>query len=202
MFIKIPANKQSKNQRKPLCGKGLNDASYQVNPIVNGKKLTCQFYMRWHNMIKRCYSPEYHRRFPTYKGCSVCDDWLVFSKFKCWMKTQNWKGKQLDKDLLISGNKIYSPDTCLFVSEAINSLILHNVTSKNGYPQGVHVNIKSGLYIAQCRNKGSVRYLGRFKTAELASKAYKAYKYKLIKVIANQQVEPLKSALLDYRITN
>lgn len=201
MFITIPADQKSLENRRLIRGVATNDANYQVNPSVNGKKLWCPFYLRWKNMIQRCYSKEYQSRFPTYKGCSVCSEWLLFSNFKRWMKKQDWKGKQLDKDLLIFGNKEYSPDACIFVSVAINSLVLHPSKSKSKYPLGVYKCNSSGLYVAQCKKQNKPICIGRFKTPELAFDAYKKYKYKLIRDIANQQVEPLKTALLSYRIT-
>lgn len=48
-------------------------------------------------------------------GCSVCEEWLTFSNFKRWMEQQDYEGKALDKDLLVSQNKTYSSETCVFV---------------------------------------------------------------------------------------
>ena len=75
-------------------------------------------------MLQRCYSESHLVRQPTYKGCSVCEEWLTFSNFKSWMEQQDWEGKQLDKDLLVYKNKIYSPETCVFVSSVINSFFV------------------------------------------------------------------------------
>ncbi len=41
-------------------GVGINDAEYPVKRLVNGVRKTCEFYMRWEAMLKRCYSAKYH----------------------------------------------------------------------------------------------------------------------------------------------
>lgn len=116
---------KTKNKRL-VYGVGNNDADYVVEKreeigYVGGKRRrklmwVCPYYQTWKDMIKRCYSTKCQEKFPTYKGCSVSADWHTFSNFKAWMEKQNWEGKQLDKDILIEGNKVYSPETCVFVS--------------------------------------------------------------------------------------
>jgi len=86
-----------------VCGVGINDADYPTRryKTVNGKsKLvwTCPFWRKWKDMISRCYSERELEKYPTYKGCSVCEDWLYFSRFKAWMEKQAWEGLVLDKD--------------------------------------------------------------------------------------------------------
>jgi len=93
-----------------VFGVATSDSSYVTQKTIDGVMVVCPFYRKWISMLTRCYSKNYQLRHPTYKGCSVSDEWLLFSAFKSWMKKQDWDGKQLDKDLLISGNKIYSPD--------------------------------------------------------------------------------------------
>ena len=118
--------------RKLVCGVGNNDSDYVVTKfetiVVNGKlkqKLiwVCPYYRVWKGMLERCYSIKYQESQPTYIGCSVTDEWLTFSAFKNWMEKQNFEGMQLDKDLLIEGNKVYSPETCVFVSGMVNNFI-------------------------------------------------------------------------------
>ena len=46
-------------------------------------QITIQYYY-WQSMLKRCYSDEYHRKQPTYIGCSVIDEWLNFQVFAEW----------------------------------------------------------------------------------------------------------------------
>lgn len=81
-------------------------------------------YSRWNHMLMRCYNSGYQARFPTYVGCTVCSEWLHLSKFKEWFDANYKDGLELDKDILVKGNKVYSPDTCCFVPKYINYLQL------------------------------------------------------------------------------
>ena len=115
---------------------GVNDADYTVIPTVNGKQVVCTFYRAWTAMLKRCYNPTYQANNPTYIGCTVCDEWLTFSNFKKWMMRQDFQGKQLDKDLLVKGNKLYSPETCVFVDGMINTFTIDSGAIRGDYPIG------------------------------------------------------------------
>ncbi len=86
-----------------VFGKGINDTE-------NAKD-----YQTWHSMLRRCYSPVFKKDKPTYEGCEVCEEWLHFSVFRKWYAANNKANWELDKDLLIPGNKTYSPETCIFV---------------------------------------------------------------------------------------
>lgn len=115
-------------KRKPKFGVGINDADYKVQLLIreNGRLFClwkCPFYVVWSDMLMRCYSEKYQRKSPTYVGCTVCEEWLIFSNFKAWMEKQDWEGKVLDKDLLVEGNKIYSPSTCKFLPNEINQFL-------------------------------------------------------------------------------
>lgn len=135
-FITKPVNNNSIHSRKMLCGVGVNDADYIISPIVNGVQVRCPFYNRWKDMIYRCYSEVSQKGNPTYKACTVCDEWLLFSNFKKWMEKQDWKGKQIDKDIKVKGNKEYGPDTCLLVTLYDNQTAAHSGTYKVKPPNG------------------------------------------------------------------
>ena len=77
-------------------------------------------YKRWVGMLQRCYTTPVSQL--TYSDCYVCDEWAYLSNFSSWMVEQNWKGKQLDKDLLGDTYK-YSPENCCFISGELNNLI-------------------------------------------------------------------------------
>lgn len=124
-------------KRKPLQGVGINDANYKTTTCerIDGvlvRTFICPYYAVWSDMLMRCYSTKYQEKCPTYKGASVCEEWLIFSNFKSWMETQDWEGKELDKDILIEGNNIYSAETCLFIPSEVNQLIAHMSTTRIG----------------------------------------------------------------------
>ena len=77
-------------------------------------------YSSWKSMIERCYSAKLHARCPTYKNCTVCDEWHSFQNYAEWYFDNYIDGYELDKDIKHHGNKVYSPDTCLFVSKIEN----------------------------------------------------------------------------------
>lgn len=184
---------------KLIRGVGVNDANYRVSPAINGVQTICPYYKRWTSMIERCYSATYQLRRPTYIGCTVCEEWKKFSAFRLWMEKQDWQGNELDKDLLIQGNKRYSPEACIFISREINTLLNDSKAQRGKYPRGVC--LVGNKYKARVRINGGNKHLGLYDTPELAYDAYKIEKYKQISIKANQQSEPLKSALLNYKIT-
>ena len=195
-FPHYPVNARSLAKRKPIFGIGINDADYLTQPKINGKKVFCPFYARWMGMLGRCYSDAYHEKMPTYIGCTVVDEWLTFSVFRRWMDRQPWEGSQLDKDILIPGNKIYSAEACVFVSGEVNSLLLGRGARRGEYPQGVSLCRDTGRYLAGLMKYGKGNNLGRFDTPEEASEVYKAAKSAHIIKIAQSQQPNVKVALI------
>ena len=199
-FIRIPVTKKSLRFRKPVCGVGINDADYVIRPLINGKKVICPYYQCWANMIERAYSKKYQEKQPTYKECSVVNEWHRFSVFRLWMEKQDWVGKHLDKDILIFGNKVYSPTSCMFLSGRINMLLTGADAKRGLQPKGVFYEGKSGKYRASCNNGVKRISLGSFYTAEEAEVSYLKYKASIIKGIAESDEvgrnNKLKSALL------
>ena len=146
-------------------------------------------------MLDRCYSKVFQERFPSYIGCSVSDEWLTFSNFKAWMEGQSWKGKQLDKDLLVPGNKTYSPDTCFFVSPAVNGLLLDRGRARGDHPVGVYFNKRARRFQAQISLYGKKKNLGTFSSPNAAYISYLKAKVSYIREVAAAQSEPITSAL-------
>ena len=196
-------------KRKPIHGFGINDADYVV--VISetigwdgDKQLTklvwkCPFYSTWKGMVERCYSKKYLDKKPSYNGCSICEEWKYFSNFKAWMETQDWEGNRLDKDLLIRGNRVYSPDTCIFVSQQVNSFITESQAARGDYPIGVSLRKSSGKFYASCRDgTGKLKSLGYYETPEEAHQAWLAYKLEIAKELAaKQKDERVSKALLN-----
>lgn len=184
---------------KLVYGVGVNHADYVVNSMVNGKRVMCPFYSTWKHMLKRCYSEKYKEKKPTYRDCVVCEEWKYFSNFKAWMETQDWQGKQLDKDLLFPGNKIYSPETCVFVSGMTNNFVLDHGNARGEFPIGVCWDKERGKFSAQCSNpfiKKQER-LGRFNCPQEAHKAWLKRKRELaVEVAAIQTDERVAKAVI------
>lgn len=185
------------NKSKPLkFGVGLNDASYKIQ--IDG--VNCPYYSRWSNMLERCYSEKAKKYNLSYLNCYVCSDWLIFSNFRKWMIMQNWEGMELDKDLLIQGNKEYSPETCLFVPKIINNILARNRRVKGKYLLGAYYNKRNKRFSATCSIGDKANHIGCFKTELEAHEAYKEFKYNYIAAMAETQPEPIKSALLRWEL--
>ena len=158
-------------------------------------------------MLQRCYSDEYQKKEPTYKGCSVCDEWLTLSNFKRWMDDPAngyQEGYHLDKDILVKGNKVYSPETSCFVPYQINYVILNRKLHRGDMPIGVYK--RGNSHIAYYNNTGKRIILGSFKTPEAAFLAYKKAKEQYVKELAEKYykegkiTERVYNALLNYRV--
>lgn len=102
-----------------VFGVGVNDLDSTV--FIDGKHL--RFYRCWHNMLERCYSSDYQRKYPTYIGCTVCEDWKILSIFKEWFDANYIEGYCLDKDILSGYHKVYSPVTCIFLHPYLNRVL-------------------------------------------------------------------------------
>ena len=187
-FIERPASNMSLSRRKLNYGVGVNDAWY-ITSYKNdeGKKVWCPYYQRWSNMIERCYSAVRQKRSPTYAGCTVSNGWLLFSTFRSWMEKQDWRGKHLDKDILVVGNKVYSEDTCIFVSPQLNSLLLDSAAIRGKHPQGVCWATDRGKYLATCKLDGKHKFIGYYTKESSAEYAYCVFKSQQVITYSNQQ---------------
>jgi len=156
---------------KLIFGVGLNDSINPTYTIVNGKIKHIPSYSRWHSMIRRCYSEHFHKSQPTYRGCTVCEEWQSFEGFKLWFNEHYIEGYHLDKDIKSKGNKVYSPDACLFVPADLNEMFKPKKAKANGLPCGVSLPKGRKLYRAQASVNGVCVTLGSFKTKKEAIQA-------------------------------
>lgn len=162
---------------------------------INGK--TTKAYTTWKHMLERCYCPKYLSRNQTYVGCYVCDGWLYFPNFKKWFDKNYVEGFQLDKDLLVAGNKTYSSETCVFVPPSINTLFNDCGKSRGDYPIGVVFDKQHGKFKANISINSTRKHLGLFDSVEDASKAYLMAKKENIIRMANEWKEKIPSKLFD-----
>lgn len=203
----IDAHQMSiKKNRRLVCGVGVNDCDYQIEKraVIDGKRKLlwrCPFYRAWTGMIERCYSLPCQARQPTYIGCSITKEWLRFSIFRTWMAAQEWEGKEIDKDILIPGNKLYSPDTCVVISPQLNSFLVDCGAARGDWPLGVYWSERDRKFSARCRNPfiGKRENLGYFKYKEDAHEAWRKRKHELACIYADMQTDPRIAAALRTR---
>ena len=200
--------------QKLVFGVGINDADYVVQKkvtigYVNGVRKQrivwmCPYYQAWTDMLKRCYSTKFQERWPTYKGCSVSDEWLTFSNFKRWMESQDWEGKQLDKDILFSGNKVYSEETCVFVTSTVNSFTIDCGASKGEYKIGVSWHKAGNKFQSHVSNPFTKKreYLGLFIEELEAHNAWLKRKLELATLLAADQTDERVAIALIELYTN
>lgn len=172
-----------------IHGVGVNDADYAIKKKFGETVILCPFYLVWAEMLRRCYSAKFKARNKTYADCCAANDWLTFSNFKSWMELQDWRNKEIDKDILVVGNKIYSPETCVFVSHATNSFLLNCGSSRGDHPVGVHWNLKERSFQAYCRNPFSKKreHLGYFSCQHEAHLAWRKRKNEFACKLADLQ---------------
>ena len=142
----------------------------------------------------------------SYVGCSVVSEWLDFDTFRSWAECQVGHSEEdwhLDKDILLKGNKEYSPETCCFVPLRINILFTSRKSKRGDQPIGVYLS-KYNKYIARCRDGENKVHLGSFDNQQSAFYAYKEFKENLIKKVAYEYKDQISddvfSALLSYEV--
>jgi len=149
-------------------------------------------YTVWHGMIERGYCIKLKEKRPTYKNVTVCKEWHNFQNFAEWYE-ENWKshmtGWHLDKDILVRGNKVYSPTTCRFVPPIINTLLISCLSKRGEYPIGVYKAAKK--FICRVHINGKRIRFGVFNSPEEAFYVYKCIKEKEIKRMASIWKETL-----------
>lgn len=195
--------------KKLVFGVGINDADYTVKKFetigyVGGKRKQkqvwiCPYYQAWKDMLKRC-SEKWQEKHPTYRGCSVSTEWLTLSVFKNWMMAQDWEGLQLDKDILIEGNKLYSAKTCVFVTQAVNKFANDNEAKRGEWLVGVSWHKGMSKFRSNCQNPFTKKkeHLGYFANEQEAHGAWLKRKLELAHELASIQTdERVAKALID-----
>ena len=190
-------------QRKKLVyGVGINDSDYRTQGYeeVDGKRKAvwrCPYYRIWQKMLERCYSERSLKVAPTYRDVTVCKQWHRFMTFRRWMVAQDWEGKHLDKDILNPSSREYGPNSCVFVSQQLNGLLVTCKKSRGEYPLGVSYNKQHGKFIARHNASGrKSKFLGLFDNPKSASIAYCKAKSSYIRDVAVDQEKKIRDGLL------
>jgi hypothetical protein len=197
---------------KRVCGVGHydSDTPSRNNPL----------HYRWANMLHRCYDYKCQKKNPSYVGCSVAPEWMLYSNFEKWCTEREWFGLDLDKDLICIGNKVYSPEYVSFVPRYVNLSVVTRKAQRGAWPLGV-VEFKRDLkapYCAQISYRGSRKSLGYYKTPERAHRAWQQAKIEDLGTLVDeyrmescwdlrvecgvvQRISLLKQDITSYKIT-
>ena len=165
-------------------------------------------YMLWKSMLRRCYSNTYKKKYTTYIDCKCSENFKSYEYFYEWCHSQigfGNEGFELDKDLLVKGNKVYSEDSCIFIPTEINTLLVKRTASRGNHLIGVYWSNTNKAFVARVnKSKGGSEYLGLFNTEIEAFNAYKKAKESFIKEQANkwksQIDERAYEALMNYTV--
>ena len=161
-----------------VAGVGVNDLAIQV--VIDG--MPTRVYTHWNSMLQRCYDARVQVRAPTYVGCTVHQRWHRLSEFKAWFDRNYVTGYQLDKDILIPGNKVYGPWTCAFVPGRINSLLVNCKATRIDLPLGV--TLEDRRYRASCMDHTSKHKRKSFDSVDEAAAWYRETKSAVIRRVA------------------
>jgi hypothetical protein len=193
----IPSSGSIKKRSKRF-GVGVNDLPHITKFIdQQGKTKMHSGYNQWATMLTRVYSAKYQERQKTYIGATVCEEWMYASNFIKWQKTQKREnGWQLDKDLLFVGNRVYSPDRCIYIPSWLNAFTTDSKANRGKYLIGVSYKERNKKYVARGSNPvtGERLNLGYFCSEINAYESWKRHKLSV--------AESLKTTMdaIDFRI--
>lgn len=155
-------------------------------------------------MIKRCRANREHDRY--YRDCSISDNFKDFQYFAAWCNQQIGFNSieeltnlyfNLDKDILVKNNRVYSEDICVFVPGELNRFFCKGKAIRGKFPIGVDFQKRWNSYRARCNDGNKNVYLGAYKTPEEAFLVYKNYKENKAKELAIKF-----NTLVDERVIN
>ena len=208
MCITTNCEKGIKSPYSPsVYNKGyLGEGKYKTK--VNGNRT--KEYEIWKGVLRRCFSEKEKERNQAYKDITCCEEWLNFQSFAKWYNDNFYQIEgqrmELDKDILVKNNKIYSPSTCVFVPKRINLLFIKGDTRREYLPIGVHYIKKYNNYRASCCINGKlIGTKSNYNTPEEAFyNGYKPLKERHIKQVANDYKdkipENLYNAMMSWKV--
>ena len=181
---------------------------YNVGYIGDGvyksteKGISTRIYNCWDFMIERCYNEKRNVKNKNYTNVVVCEEWHNFQNYAEWYEKSYIEGFELDKDLLQQDveNKIYSPETCIFIDCTVNLFLASGKGIRNKNPNDVYKIKNSSKYTCRCSNPFTrkIEFIGNFDCPEEAHTAWLTRKLELAKLLAAKQNDPrVAEALLD-----
>ena len=119
--------------------------------IAGIKTKACQL---WENLRNRTeYLPLRNpSRHGKYADVIVCGEWKDFQVFADWFYSTKSNGHYhegwtLDKDLLVKGCKVYSPETCVFLPPEVNRALNTRSRARGELPVGLCYGGKNRAFI-------------------------------------------------------
>ena len=182
---------------------------YNVGIVGIKYPTNTKHYTVWCSMLQRCYDKSLHTKInKTYKNCTISENFLHYEYFYEWCEKQvgfTDSHFELDKDLLIKGNSVYSEHTCVFVPREINIAMIKSNASRGSLFIGVTFDKVSDSYRSSvCIGNGKRLDLGGFKTEIEAFNAYKQAKENYLKDLANKWKNQIDvkayTALMNYQV--
>lgn len=180
--------------KKLIYGKGVKG-----DGVARTEGKTTRAYAAWNHMLERCYDPKFLSKKPSYIGCSVCNEWLFFPNFQKWFDNNYVEGWYLDKEILVTKNKIYGPYYCIFAPTLITKMF--NDCDRGEYPTGVALRKQTGKFQAQLSIDGKLKHLGYFDTVDEAHRTYLRAKKQNIIRMANEWKDKIPTKLYDALLT-
>ena len=207
----IARNKQYYNFKRGQISCSYEKTIYGIGYIGEGKYKASEngkhtrVYDTWNDMLRRCYSKECHKKYPTYVNCETSKEFHNFQNFGDWDKDNFYQveGERmcLDKDILVKHNKIYSSDTCIYTPQTINNLFTK--CDKSRGESAIGTCLENGKYRAYCNlinpktGKSKFKHFGYYDTELEAFEIYKYYKEKNIKQVADYYLGEIPERLYD-----
>ncbi|AUR94350.1 hypothetical protein NVP1193O_219 [Vibrio phage 1.193.O._10N.286.52.C6] len=162
-----------------VCGVGVVGLGYSV--VTSPKAYEC-----WRGMLRRCYVEKNNKDWERYggKGCTVCRDWHNFQVFHEWYTANAKDGYDIDKDIIVQGNLVYSPEFCNMIPSDLNKMLTFTDKLRKG-KLGVHYNKEKGKYMALVQTHLSGIKRKYFNSEQLAYEFYCKVRTSSIKAAAD-----------------
>lgn len=162
-----------------------------------------KIYPVWIGIKSRAGGKVDHKQ-PNYIGATVCDEWEKdYLKFKTWFEDQVSKypndtifNFEVDKDILVSGNKHYSPETCVVVPDFVNRFLTSRHNHRGTYALGVSKEGNRVKFRSYISINGKRKQLGSYNTELEAHKAWLTAKLNELRHIQSLLPEDVAQSLI------
>lgn len=194
-YMGFEYKQKSVTKQTSVASIGINDTEFQASNFP--------LYSIWRQMLIRA-NPEYWDKYPTYQNTIIHPEFLSLQKFSIWSKPfKIEKGMQIDKNIIIRDNKIYSPDTCIFIPQEVNKFLTSRQNDRGELPLGV--TLHKGKLRTRVNIDGEEHHLGYFISIAEAHKTWQKAKLEQTKVLLSRYNIPQLQFIIDrlqYDINN